>query len=102
VVSILTLFIRQVRWDTLFLLSYEKEEGVMFFFLAWEAARSLKSGWRIMTGKVDKEDKNRIELRSDYDLYPSIIQIRNKDNIVLRSPSGYDADMKKIGIIKVP
>jgi hypothetical protein len=86
----------------LILLSYDKEEGEMFFFNAWESGTRTKPGWNIIRGKVDKQNSNRIELRSDYSDAPFILRIRSKDSMLFLGASGFEADMKKIGIIKVP
>jgi len=85
----------------LFLIGFNQQTGEMSFFRAWEAAPRTDPGWAILTGKTDTEDKGRIALTSKSG-NPFTLLIKNKDSLVVRSPSGYEADMKKIGTINPP
>jgi len=85
----------------LFLINYNKETGEMAFFRAWERAGKYNQGLTIMTGKVSAESKGKIELKAkDGSLF--MLLIKNKDHLMLSSPAGFDADMKKIGTISPP
>lgn len=86
----------------LFLLSYNRETGEMVFFTAWESGLKTKPGWNILTGKANAEDKRRIELKSRTGSGVYILLIKNKDLLILRAYDGYEADMKKIGMITPP
>ena len=73
----------------------------MAFFRAWEKAGQFKPGLTIMTGKVSAESKGKIELKAkDGSLF--MLLIKDKDHLMLSSPGGFDADMKKIGTISPP
>jgi hypothetical protein len=85
----------------LFLIGFNQQTGEMSFFRAWEAAQRTDPGWAILTGKTDAEDKGRIALTSKSG-NPFTLLIKNKDSLVVRSPNGYEADMKKIGTISPP
>jgi hypothetical protein len=85
----------------LFLIDYNKETGEMTVFYAWEAGAKIKPGRAVLRGNVGTEDKGRIELKSEGGS-PFILLMKNKDHLTLRSHSGYEADMKKIGTISPP
>jgi hypothetical protein len=85
----------------LFLINFNKETGEMAFFRAWEKAGQYKPGLTIMTGKVSAESKGKIELKAkDGSLF--MLLIKDKDHLMLSSPAGFDANMKKIGTISPP
>ena len=85
----------------LFLLNYNKETGDIGCFAAWEAPSQGKPSWTILTGKIDAENKGKIELRTKYGNTFKLV-IKNKDNVELHLPSGWEANMKKIGTISPP
>jgi len=85
----------------LFLINFNKETGEMRVFRAWERAAKIPAGSKILTGKLDPGDKRRIDLQAKDGSAFTII-INDKDNLTVRSPTGYDGEMKKIGTISPP
>lgn len=85
----------------LFLINLNKETGEMRFFRAWEKAAKMPFGWKILTWKLDPGDKQRIDLQAKDGSVFTII-IHDKDRLTVRSPTGYDAEMRKIGTISPP
>ena len=73
----------------------------MKFFHFWESASTrYRSYSQILTGKADTDNKDRINLKSIAGgFYTYILLIKNKDYLILRASDGWEADMKKIGII---
>ena len=85
----------------LFLINFNKETGEMRFFRAWERAAKIPPGSKILTGKLDSGDKRTIDLQAKDGSAFTII-INDKDHLTVRSPTGYDGEMRKIGTISPP
>jgi hypothetical protein len=82
----------------LLLLSYDPGTEEVKFLRIWEAGRSSKPGWGMLTGRPDKEIKDRFELTTAAGTSFTLVA-RKAGSPVLRASDGYEADLVKTGTV---